>query len=123
MQIEADDERQPAADHLAHPAQDLAFAIVEMLAHHGAMQVEIDRIKRPGAFDTVDNHLDNTLIGVFCYMGAGAGGSENRRHQFPGVHLGFTDEAGKADVDVANRFEDISALRIAGQPPPWTKSA
>ena len=48
VQIEADHQRQVLADHLAHARQNFAFAVVEMLGDHRAVQIEIDGIERPG---------------------------------------------------------------------------
>ena len=61
VQVEADHQRQVLADHLTHTPQDFAFAIVEMLGDHGAVQVEIDGIERSGRGDAVDDHLDDAL--------------------------------------------------------------
>ena len=44
VQIEADDQRQILAYHLAHARQRFAFAVVEMFGHHRAVQIEIDGI-------------------------------------------------------------------------------
>jgi hypothetical protein len=40
-------ERDAVADRGAHPAQQLAFAVFQVLGDHRAMQVEIDRVDRP----------------------------------------------------------------------------
>ena len=56
VQIEAGHQRHLLADHLAHAAQDFAFAVVEMFGHHRAMQIEIDGIERPSGRDAVDHH-------------------------------------------------------------------
>ena len=57
MQIEADHQRQILADHLAHARENFAFAVVEMLGDHRAVQIEIDGIELAGRRDAVDHHL------------------------------------------------------------------
>ena len=111
VQVEADHQRQVLADHLAHPRQNFAFAVVEMFGHHGAMQIEIDRIERPRRLDAVDHHLDDALKGVLGYMRRRAGAAGNGRHQLPAVGLGRVDKAGQPDIDVAHHLEHIGALR------------
>ena len=88
MQIEADDQRQILADHLAHARQNFAFAVVEMFGHHRAVQVEIDRIERAGGCDAVDHHLDDALERILGDMGRGAGAAGDRRHHFPAIGFG-----------------------------------
>ena len=61
VQVEADHQRQVLADHLAHAREDFAFAVVEMLGDHRAVQIEIDGVERAGGCDAVDHHLDDAL--------------------------------------------------------------
>ena len=44
MQVETSDQRLVGPDEIAHPAQQLALSILEMLGHHGAMQTKVDGI-------------------------------------------------------------------------------
>jgi hypothetical protein len=46
MQVEARDDRHARTDDSADTREDLAFAVVEMLGDHRAMQVEIDAVDR-----------------------------------------------------------------------------
>ncbi len=48
VQVEADDQRQIRADHFAHAGENFAFAIVEVLGHHRAVQIEINRVQWTG---------------------------------------------------------------------------
>ena len=123
MQVEADDQRHILADHLAHARQNFAFAVVEMLGHHRAVQIEIDRIERAGGRDAVDHHFGDALEGIPGDMGARDWRGGDRRHQFPAIGFGVFDKAGESDIDVAHDLEDIGARVIAGQPPPCTKSS
>ena len=46
MQVEAGDNGNARAHQAAHARQKLAFAVVEVLGHHRAVQVEIDSVDR-----------------------------------------------------------------------------
>jgi len=48
VQIEAGNQRQILADDFPHACQNFTFAVVEMFAHHRAVEVEIDGIDRAG---------------------------------------------------------------------------
>ena len=123
MQVEADHQRQILADHLAHARENFAFAVVEMLGDHGAVQVEIDRIEPARRLDAVDQDLGDALVGIFGHMRRRAGGSEDRRYQLPAIGFGRLDEACEPDIDVAHSSSTSAPTAIAGQPPPCTKSA
>ena len=45
--VEARHDRQVVADDAADAPQQLAFAVLGVLRHHGAVQVEVDRVERP----------------------------------------------------------------------------
>ena len=72
---------------LAHARQDFAFAVVEMLGDHRAVQVEIDGVERARRRDAVDQHLDDALIGVFGHMRRRRRRGEDGRDQFPAFGL------------------------------------
>ena len=44
VQVEARHDRHARADDAAHAREDLAFAVVEMLGDHRAVQVEVDAV-------------------------------------------------------------------------------
>ena len=111
VQVEADHQRQFLADHLAHARQDFAFAVVEMLGHHGAVQVEIDGVKRAGGCDAFDHFLDDALERVLGDMGRGTGAAGDRRDHFPAIGFGRLDKSCKADIDPAHHLEDVGAIR------------
>ena len=48
MRVQAGHDWHTLADHLSHTPQDFALTVIEMLAHHGAMQVQVNAIDRPG---------------------------------------------------------------------------
>ncbi|OIQ71875.1 hypothetical protein GALL_465060 [mine drainage metagenome] len=111
MQVEADHQRQVVSNHLAHAPQDFTFAVVEMLGHHGAVQIQIHSIDPAGILDAVHHHPGDTLIGVFRHMGRGTGGAEDCRHQFPASGFRLIDKAGQPDIDVAHGLEHVGPLR------------
>ena len=105
VQVEADHQRQILADHLAHAAQDFAFAVVEMFGHHGAVQVEIDGVERAGRRDAVDHLLGDALKASWVTWARGGGGGRDGRDQLPAIDFRRLDEAGEADIDVAHDLE------------------
>jgi len=111
VQIEADDEGQILADHLAHACQNFAFAVIVMFRHHRAVQVEIDRIERAGACDAVDHLRDDAFERVFGHVGRGAGAAGNRRYHLPAVRGGLLGEACKPDIDLFHDLEHIRPVR------------
>ncbi len=48
VQIEAGDDRNAISHLLADARQELALAVVEMLGHHRAMEVEVNPVDRAG---------------------------------------------------------------------------
>ncbi len=64
VQVEAGDDRHAGTDNLAHARQQFALAVVEVLADHRAMQVEIDAIDRSGPVQPVDQVADDALVRV-----------------------------------------------------------
>ena len=48
VQVETDHQRHVVSNKGAHPAEQLAFAVFKMLGHHGAVQVQIDRVEAAG---------------------------------------------------------------------------
>ena len=110
VQIETDHQRQIRADHLAHARNDFALAIVDMLGDHGAMQIEINRVDRTRRLDAIDDRFGDAFIGVLRHMRRRARGAPDGRHQLPAHRFGGRDEAGDADIDVAQLLEQFCAL-------------
>jgi len=80
MQIEAGDDRRSWSDHLAQAREQLAFAVVEMGGHHGAVQVEIEGVRPCGA-GGLDNLAGNSFECVLCDVSRRAGGGPDHRQQ------------------------------------------
>ena len=111
MEVEAHDQRQVLADHLAHAGKRFAFAVVMMFGHHGAVQIEIDGIDRSCRSDAVDHLLHDAFEGIVGDMRRWDRGRRDRRDQLPAIGFGRLDEAGKADIDVAHDLEHVGAMR------------
>jgi hypothetical protein len=111
MEVEARDQRQVLANHLAHAGKGFAFAIVVMFGHHGAVQIEINSIDRSGRSDALDHLLHDAFEGIVGDMRRWDCGRRDRRDQLPAIGFGRLDEAGKADIDVAHDLEHIGAMR------------
>ena len=110
MQIEARHQRQIPADHFAHARQNLAFAVVEMLGYHRAMQIEIDRIERAGGRNAIDHYLDDALKRILGDMGGGGGATGDGRHHLPAIGFGGFDKARQPDIDLAHDLEHVGAF-------------
>src|SRR6476659_2484358 len=95
MQVEAGDQRQLLADHLAHAGENFTFAVVEMLGNHRAMQVEVDGVELSRRRDAVDHYPDDALIGILCDMRRRARATGDCRYQFPAFCVGGLDETGR----------------------------
>ena len=54
MQVEARHDRHARPNRCAHAAQDLAFAVLVFLGHHGAVQVEVDAVHPARGFQVLD---------------------------------------------------------------------
>ncbi len=111
MKIEADDQRQLLADHLAHARENFALAVVEMFGDHRAVQIEIDGVDRAGGLDAIDDHFGDAFIGILCDVRRRACGAPDGRHQLPAFRLRRRHETCHADIDVAHFLEQLRAHR------------
>ena len=114
VQIEACDQGRFRSDHAAHPAQDLPFAVLQMLGHHGAVQVEIDAVQVAHLAQILDELRHDAFEGVFGdvrrRLGRGPGQGPRVVAQAPR----FIDEAGDRDVDPGHGVEQGLAARETG---------
>ena len=112
VQVDAGDERDVRPDRRPHAAQDLALPVIEVLAHHRAVQVQVDPVGRQRRADAFDQFARQRLEGLDRDMGGGAGGTPQRRYGLPAPLASRLDETGGSDIDVPHRLED---RRAAGQ--------
>ena len=110
MEVEAHDQRQVLAYHLAHAPEDFALAVVEMFRDHRTVQIEINRIELSRRLDALDQYLDDALIGVAGHMRAGTGAARNRRDHLPALSFRRFNESRQPDIDVAHDPEHVCAL-------------
>ena len=73
VQIEARRDRHARPDQLAHPAQDLAFAVVVLFGHHRAVQVEVNAVHRQRGLQVLEQAAEDALEGVVGDLRRGAG--------------------------------------------------
>lgn len=111
VEVEARHQRNILADDAAHARQNFAFAVVEMLGDHRAVQVKIDRIERTGGRDAVDHDLHNAFERVPGDMRRRACTAGDRRNELPAIGFGAVDETGQADIDAAHHLQHAGALR------------
>ena len=64
MQVEADNDRYLVAHHAAHAGQQLALAVVVVLGHHRAVQVQVHAIDRQGFLQPRNHLASDALIGI-----------------------------------------------------------
>jgi hypothetical protein len=118
VQVEADGDGQVGACDRAHARQDLGLAVGVLVHHHGAVQVEIDGVERPGPRQRRGKQL-----------GQPPGDAVERRlfdrarrrrlapqqwHEIPVARPRRVDEAGDAEVQPGECREDGVAFGIAG---------
>lgn len=89
---------------LADAGQKLAFAIGVMLGHHGAMQVQIDRIQRPGVAQALQDFGGDRLERIACHRGRGDRPRPQDRHHLPTGLVGKVEGARHAQVHPPDRI-------------------
>src|SRR3546814_6614524 len=77
----ADGDRQAWPDDRAHPAQHLALAVVDVLGHHGPVQVEVEPVEilQPG--EILEDLADDALVGILGDLRRGRGIAPRQRQQ------------------------------------------
>ncbi|KGD18181.1 transcriptional regulator, LysR family domain protein [Burkholderia pseudomallei] len=102
MQIERHDDRHPLADDPPHAREELAFAVVELLGDHRAVQVEIDRVEA-ARLDRGDDLAADPLERAARHVRRRARARPHDRQQRVPARLRGPDEAADRHVDVAQR--------------------
>ena len=118
--VEADGDRHVRADGGAHAAQQLALAVLERLADHGAVQVEVDGIDGQRLGEAADELAGDALVGIGGDEAAGAAAGPQQRHDVVrGPHV--AQEAREREAGVAEPFDDVRsahqrrAVAVAGE--------
>ena len=103
--VEARYDRHPVADQGADAAQQFALAIVVMLGHHRAVQVEIDAVdfslRRRAPARSSSIAPAHVLIGVALDIGGGRRRAPAQRHDLVTERLQPFDRTGDRDVVAA----------------------
>ena len=108
MIVEADGDGHARAHGGAHAAQQLALAVLERLAHHGAVQVEIDGVDRHRRRQPPDQLARDPLVGIGRDEPAGAAAGPQQRHDVvAGAHV--AQEARQREAGVAEPFDHVRA--------------
>ncbi len=104
--VVADDDGHVRADRRAHAPQQLALAVLEILADAGAVQVEIDRVDRHLARQRADQLGGDALERVARDDRAGAARGPDRGHQLvPVPHQ--LEEARQREIRARQPVEDL----------------
>ena len=107
VQVEARNHRDRVPHHRTYAREQLALAVVQMLGHHGAVQVQIHRVQRAGAADRLDDHAGDSLE---CFLGdvrRRAGRRPRSRQKLMPAALHALDETRDRQVDAGHTFEYV----------------
>ena len=96
----------------ADALQELAFAVLGVLRHHGAVQVEIDRVERPELREVLVEQRPHLLVGILGDVGGRRGRRPGERHDLVAELGQALHGAGDRDVEA---FDARDHLRAAQQ--------
>lgn len=99
VQVQADRDGHPGPHRGADPAQDLAVPVVVRGGHHGAVQVQVDRV-RPVLAAGVDDLPADPLEGTVGHRRRGGGRAPQHRAELGAPGPGLPDEPADRDVDI-----------------------
>ena len=109
VEIEARDDRHARPDGAADAREQLALAVVEMLGHHRAVEVEVNAVERAFRLEPPHDLAGDPLVRVARHVRRRARG----RPREPGAgmpHRGqLTERAGRRDVGPVHRGRDRGA--------------
>src|SRR5688572_11463296 len=114
VQIEADDHRQVRPDLLAQPFQQFALAVLMLLRHHRAVEVEVDAVDLAERSDALEQLPDDLLVGVGLDLRRWRSGAPQRRQQVVALLARLRQEAGDRQIDALKRRQHGIAAREAG---------
>ena len=114
VQVERVDHGDLPADDVAHPCENLALAVLEVIGHHGAVQVEKDRVEGTVASEILGQHAGDPLERVPGDKGRGFGRGPQQRHELVTVVAGGLDESLEAQVQTRDGIEHRRAPGQAG---------
>ncbi|MNN02059.1 hypothetical protein D3C81_1146980 [compost metagenome] len=108
MQIQRDHDLHVRTGRGTDARQQLALAVVEVLGHHGAMQVEIDRVVR-GRHHRLHDLAGDALVGIGRDMRRSARSRPDHRRDGVTVPANVVDEAADRHVHVQQVVDRLAA--------------
>ena len=104
MQVKADDQRHLRPDRPAYPGDQLALPILQVLRHHGAVEVEIDRVE--GGLQPGQHDRRHPLEGILGDVGGRHGAGPGDGLQLVAVRARDLGETARRDVGLGQQIED-----------------
>ena len=114
VQVQAGEQRNVGPDTVADTRKQLALAILKMGAHHGTVQIEIDRVHRRGAVELIEHDRAHAFIGVLGDLGRGRRRTPREAFQPMPVRQRRVAVAGRRQVHALDRVEQRRAARQGG---------
>ena len=71
VQVQARDNRHARTDCTAHASEQLAFAVVQVLGHHCAVQIEVNTVDIAKLHESRHHLADDSFVGVARYARRG----------------------------------------------------
>ncbi len=109
VQVERDDDRPVGAQDRAHAAQEVAFAVVDALDDHCAVQVQQRAVDRHGGFQALEELGFQAGPGLGVDRAGGFGEGPEQRNQLVAVGCRAVDEAAAPGVGIAHGFDEFGA--------------
>ena len=98
---------------LAHAREELAFAVVEMLGHHRAVEVEVDAVERAVRLEPAHDLARDPLVRVARHVRRGARRRPGEADAPVAERAELADRAGGRNVGAVDRRRDRVAERHA----------
>jgi hypothetical protein len=115
VEVERHADGNRGTDHLAHGAEEIAFAVVRALDDHGAVQVEQHAVERAGGSKIRADAGLRVLVEGPCHPSRGRGPRGKRWQQREPACGGAVDHSAEARPGPAIGFEDLAAVaQLAG---------
>ena len=108
VKIEAGDNRRFGRQRGADAAEERPLAILKMLRHHGAVQIEIDGVGFCRG-DVFQQHGGDALERVLRHMRRGRSGTPGKRQKLMARIVGRSDKSGERQVDSRHGVEQVIA--------------
>ena len=111
VQVEARHDRHVRPHHATHAREDLAFAVVEMLGDHGAVEVEVDAVDGTHVGEVPRDLAHDALEGILGHVRRGRGGGPRETGRAMPCGVQRVEGAGGRDVGAGEAGHDRLAQR------------